>query len=333
MQLVRLKRRARELGIGEAVLDGYTGIADVAALKKLVASYEAAAAAGGVVAPAAPAALGARQTSVVFSDDSGSGSGSGSAGGAILCGPHSAAPEAAPNEAAASRKRAAPDDQPDPQASSSSSSSAPAPEDTRRGDPNQPKYRVGEILQYNDGDGVRTVKITGDPAWHLAGMGLPATWVYPALAVHYGNAQVDCWEWELFKHDDDDDDDGHKNKKRKTAAAPRFCLKAWYENRKAERCEARISLAREGKGHAYMPTKITVTPGTRLVQLLVYCDWSSSYHKMYCRADDTWEINNLDALLDPHTGIEDKAFAEMFKNRLEAHFGWIRAELCGPKPL
>jgi hypothetical protein len=126
--LAPLKGRARELGVDESVLDEFTKIGDVPALRKLVAKLEANAVEG--VAPSAPSA---RQTSGVFSGDSDSDSDSGSDSGS------SGAPEAAPEEAAAEAaaeaapkeaapkeagglKRAAPDDQ----ASSSSSSSAAA---------------------------------------------------------------------------------------------------------------------------------------------------------------------------------------------------------------
>jgi len=121
--LAPLKGRARELGVDESVLDEFTKIGDVAALRELVAKLEANAVEG--VAPSAPSA---RQTSGVFSGDSDSDSDSGSDSGS------SGAPEAAPEEAAAEAaaeaapkeagglKRAAPDDQ----ASSSSSSSAAA---------------------------------------------------------------------------------------------------------------------------------------------------------------------------------------------------------------
>ena len=110
-QLGKLKKEARELGIDEAVLDLFTGITDVAGLRALVASRKAA----------------------------------GSAGGAILCGPHSAAPEAEAQEAvlkeaAASRKRAAPDDQPEPQASSSAKAKA-TDDDDGRNNKNKSKKR------------------------------------------------------------------------------------------------------------------------------------------------------------------------------------------------
>lgn len=72
-------------------------------------------------------------------------------------------------------------------------------------DPNQPKYRAGEKLQFNDGDGVCTVRIVGDPTWNRGGMGLPATWVYPVLlkgvTYYYGlTSTTSAREWELFKH-------------------------------------------------------------------------------------------------------------------------------------